>query len=56
MLQSLGTAIAKLNQTNDKILSRLNKLEENIRVNIDSVNIDTWPGDNNVTEKKSKNM
>ena len=28
-VQNLGTAIAKLNQTNDEILSRLNKLEEN---------------------------
>ena len=28
-VKSLGTAIAKLNQTNNEILSRLNKLEEN---------------------------
>ena len=44
-VQNLGTAIAKLNQNNDEVLSRLNKLEEN-----DRVNIGTGPGDNKVTE------
>ena len=48
-VQNLGTAIAKLNQTNDEILSRLNKLEEN-----DRVNINTGPGDNKVTEIERK--
>ena len=49
-MQNLGgTAIAKLNQPNDEILSRLNKLEEN-----DRVNIDTGPGDNKVTEIERK--
>ena len=33
---NLRTAIAKFNQTNDEILSRLNKLEENDRVNVDT--------------------
>ena len=35
-VQNLGTAIAKLNQTNDEMLSILNKLEENDRANIDT--------------------
>ena len=48
-MQNVGTAIAKLNKTNDEILSRLNKLEEN-----DRVNIDTGSGDNKVTDIERK--
>ena len=46
---NLRTAIAKLNQTNDEILSRLNNLEEK-----DRVNVDKGIGDNKVTEKERK--
>ena len=46
---NLRTAIAKLNQTNNEILSRLNKLEEK-----DRVNIDKGIGDNKVTEIERK--
>ena len=46
---NLRTAIAKLNQTNDEILSRLNKLEEK-----DRVNVDKGMGDNKVTEIERK--
>ena len=46
---NLRTTITKLNQTNDEILSRLNKLEEK-----DRVNVDKGIGDNKVTEIKRK--
>ena len=46
---NLRTAIAKLNQTNDEILSRLNKLEEE-----DRENVDKGIGDNKVTEIERK--
>ena len=46
---NLRTAIAKLNQTNYEILSRLNKLEEK-----DRVNVDKGRGDNKVTEIERK--